>query len=276
MAYDKPFTPESRMRTEVQSLVRAADGTLVNEQDYFDARYAISRDVFTLYGANPAVTFTTGAPMTFDYQAGTFYGLLNTAPGPNQALWLGEAFAGDDTGDVPFAQPPHYNFWNRPSIADSIFWNDANDSATPDQISGIAIGSCAVAILPAQPTQAVIALYARWDNLTWELRVAQGRATQFGVSGPASPPLVLTGVPPPVLHQQFQLRIVYVPQQYVAGYVSGIEGGRITDTTTFPNRTGTSWGQAGVKAFVQTGTGANANIDSWVSFMRCTTYMGTQ
>jgi hypothetical protein len=148
------------------------------------------------------------------------------------------------------------------SIIDTYQFIDVVDNPTASTWTGFGYGFGEAAQIPANPTKPLVLMYARWDNLTYNLLLAKGDSTAYETK-------VLTGVSAPNINRKDHLRIVYWPGAYVEGFVNGVSGGRITTASKFP-APGFTGKYSGFTTFWQGGTNPLSQMSTawWYSRYR--------
>ena len=208
-------------------------------------------------------------------------------PGANASIWAGdiaEVLPNAKATFDPFAasgateysgasQQTTIGVWGRVSIMEAIAcFDDAGGGAatcgaiapTADTKTGMGMGTDTSKAITATPKRPLALIYA--DNLQtaprWTILLCKG-------GNATAVTQVLSGVDAPALWRHFRLRLVYNPiRKYLAGVVNGVEGGRITNPTAFPDQGAPTNCQFNVFAQSGTGTGAEINCAFWYPTIR--------
>jgi hypothetical protein len=270
-----------------------SDSVLFDHREYYEIHVW---EMFTSFNSTlnqmtsyPSVAYRAGG-MTCDGGGNTGWGINNDAntvgfawptdttgwhPGAGKTIWVGEVQQSDGTalGD-PFAATGTtedaastvqtlVGTWSRLNILECIIAFDYVSSSpggtgmttapSANTKAGFGLGFASVTNISATTANLCI-LYA--DNFQGTPRWS----AYLNGTGASCPPVVLTGVDPPVANRMFRCRIVYNPiAKYAAFCINGIEGARITNASYFPAAGG---GGTGLSCFAQSGSNAGASINA--------------
>jgi len=158
------------------------------------------------------------------------------------------------------------NFWNRPTVYQSLMQVTSSILPSATQYCGIQMGQH----LTTTPwnvvsTQTCVQLRVRMDTLAWELAVQTGD----GVTPETIYPL--TGVSAYILTRTYRLGLSYVPGQYLAAAVNDTEGVRITTGLPRSNPPNDIPAGRGVGIFVSSGSLVGSVIAAFSSIVAETT-----